>query len=206
MEINNVPLKPQDEKMIEEIINTHTIDNNNNIIGPDYEDKMAIEDENMNDESNANNLNKQASHKKEKVNLIRLPLSKIKNTMKLDKDVKLCQKNAYYLIGRLTELFLQELAKNAHLVCKTSKRKTINIDDIDTAIKRNDKFSFIDINSLFYVDTIEKGKSKQKNAISNNNENKTKATKRTNNKQGKSKNVNFAASNMKIDSMFSKKE
>lgn len=206
MEINNVPLKPQDEKMIEEIINTHTIDNNNNIIGPDYEDKMAIEDENMNDESNANNLNKQASHKKEKVNLIRLPLSKIKNTMKLDKDVKLCQKNAYYLIGRLTELFLQELAKNAHLVCKTSKRKTINIDDINTAIKRNDKFSFIDINSLFYVDTIEKGKSKQKNAISNNNENKTKATKRTNNKQGKSKNVNFAASNMKIDSMFSKKE
>ena len=155
MEINNVPLKPQDEKMIEEIINTHTIDNNN-IIGPDYEDKMAIEDENMNDESNANNLNKQASHKKEKVNLIRLPLSKIKNTMKLDKDVKLCQKNAYYLIGRLTELFLQELAKNAHLVCKTSKRKTINIDDINTAIKRNDKFSFIDINSLFYVDTLKK--------------------------------------------------
>ena len=181
MEINNVPLKPQDEKMIEEIINTHTIDNNN-IIRPDYEDKMAIEEENMNDESNANNLNKQASHKKEKVNLIRLPLSKIKNTMKLDKDVKLCQKNAYYLIGRLTELFLQELAKNAHLVCKTSKRKTINIDDINTAIKRNDKFSFIDINSLFYVDTIEKGKSKQKNAISNNNENKTKITKRTNNK------------------------
>ena len=205
MEINNVPLKPQDEKMIEEIINTHTIDNNN-IIGPDYEDKMVIEEENMNDESNANNLNKQASHKKEKVNLIRLPLSKIKNTMKLDKDVKLCQKNAYYLIGRLTELFLQELAKNAYLVCKTSKRKTINIDDINTAIKRNDKFSFIDINSLFYVDTIEKGKSKQKNAISNNNENKTKTTKRTNNKQGKSKNVNFAASNMKIDSMFSKKE
>lgn len=202
METNNAPLKPQDEKMIEEIINTHTKDNNNTI--PNFEDKMVIEEENMSNEKNVNDQNKQESHKKEKLNLIRLPLSKIKNTMKLDKDVKLCQKNAYYLIGRLTELFLQELAKNAHLVCKTSKRKTINIDDISTAIKRNDKFSFIDINSLFYVDTIEKGKSKQKNTISVNNELKNKE--KTNKKQGRSKNANFAASNMKIDSMFSKKE
>jgi histone H3/H4 len=50
--------------------------------------------------------------------------------MKLDEDVKLCQTNSYYVLGKLTELFLSELAKNAHSVAKINKRKTMNLEDI----------------------------------------------------------------------------
>jgi len=50
--------------------------------------------------------------------------------MKLDEDVKLCQKNAYIVLGRLTELFLQEIAQNAHSVARLNKRKTMNLEDI----------------------------------------------------------------------------
>ena len=74
--------------------------------------------------------------------------------MKLDNDIKLCQKNAYLVIGKLTELFLQEIANNAHKICKNSKRKTINLEDINIAIKQN--------NNTF----LKKGiKSKKKNAF-----------------------------------------
>ena len=57
-------------------------------------------------------------------------MSKIRNIMKLDEDVKLCQKNAYFGVCKLTELFLQELGQNAHSVAKLNKRKTMNLEDI----------------------------------------------------------------------------
>lgn len=61
---------------------------------------------------------------------MRLPLAKVKKIMKLDPDVGKIQKNAYFVIGRLTELFLQEIANNATRVAKINKRKTLNIEDI----------------------------------------------------------------------------
>lgn len=189
------PFKPQDEKMIEDIINTHkplNVEENSNDVMPD-ENLMLNEPEQIKGVNPPKD-----SHKKEKNNLIRLPLSKIKNTMKLDSEIKLCQKNAYFVIGKLTELFLQEIAKNAHIVCKNGKRKTINLDDINTSIKRNEKFSFIDMNSLFYVDSIEKSKPKQKEQIKK----ETKKQKTPN----KGKKQIDSSNNMKIDNMFLKKE
>jgi histone H3/H4 len=50
--------------------------------------------------------------------------------MKSDEDINLCQKNSYIVMGKLTELFLQELARNAHSVAKMNKRKTLNLEDI----------------------------------------------------------------------------
>jgi histone H3/H4 len=50
--------------------------------------------------------------------------------MKMDEDVKLCQNNAYLVLGRLTELFLQEIGENAHSVARLNKRKTMNLEDI----------------------------------------------------------------------------
>ena len=189
------PFKPQDEKMIEDIINAHqplNVEENSNDVMPD-ENLMVNEPEQIKGVNPP-----KYSHKKEKNNLIRLPLSKIKNTMKLDSEIKLCQKNAYFVIGKLTELFLQEIAKNAHIVCKNGKRKTINLDDINTSIKRNEKFSFIDMNSLFYVDSIEKSKPKQK-------EGKKKETKKQKTPNKGKKQID-SSNNMKIDNMFLKKE
>lgn len=104
------------------------IDNDINIeVNDNNEDNINYQEE---EEEIHNNTMNGLPHKKERVGLIRLPLAKIKNIMKIDEDIKLCQKNAYYVIGRMTELFIQELSKNAQLAAKSKKRKTINLEDI----------------------------------------------------------------------------
>lgn len=50
--------------------------------------------------------------------------------MKMDDNVKLCQKNVYTLIGKATELFLQELAENSYNITALNRRKTMNVEDI----------------------------------------------------------------------------
>ena len=140
---NNEKIENENKMEIEKIEENNNNNNNNE------------NNNNNNENNNENENNNNNKNKKEKNSLIRFPLAKIKNIMKLDNDIKLCQKNAYLVIGKLTELFLQEIANNAHKICKNSKRKTINLEDINIAIKQNNKFSFIDINSIFYVDTIQ---------------------------------------------------
>lgn len=50
--------------------------------------------------------------------------------MKNDENIKLVQKDVYNLLGKATELFLQELANNALLITNLNRRKTMNIEDI----------------------------------------------------------------------------
>ena len=45
--------------------------------------------------------------------------------MKLDSETKLFQKDAYTVIGKLTEMFLQELARDAYAVCRNLKGKLL---------------------------------------------------------------------------------
>ena len=97
------PFKPQDEKMIEDIINTHKATNTEEIANTN--DAMLNENMIVNEQDKIKEANPpKESHKKDKNNLIRLPLSKIKNTMKLDSDIKLCQKNAYYVIRSILHI------------------------------------------------------------------------------------------------------
>jgi histone H3/H4 len=50
--------------------------------------------------------------------------------MKIDPDIKLCQKNAYILIGKLSELFLQQISRESVSVAKMQKRKTLAVEDL----------------------------------------------------------------------------
>lgn len=137
--------------------------------------------------------------KKEKNNLIRLPFAKVKNIIKMDNDIKIGQKNGYFVLGKLTELFLQDLAENAYAICKNSKRKTISLDDIHTAIKRSEKFSFIDFQSIFHVQSITEAKQKNRNqSLQNPSREKPESKSRTKSQKKNSSTVN----NMTLDSFF----
>jgi DNA polymerase epsilon subunit 4 len=151
----------------------------------------------------------QHSHKKEKSGFTRLPISKIKNLMKMDPDIKLCQKNAYIVISKLTELFLQELSKNAHSVAKLSRRKTMNLEDIACAVKSIEKYSFIDVNSIFNVETVAELKSREEKFEKKIRQAEIKIDKKDKKEVKSEKNINkknVNAGNMKIDKMFSKGE
>ena len=148
-----------------------------NISNKDNEE-VAVNKMNIENEQQENNLEEQKNditeniqegneNKKERTSLIRYPLAKIKNIMKLDNDIKLCQKDAYIVLGKLTEMFLQELARDAYAVCKSCKRKTINLEDINSAIKMEPKMGFINFNSIFYVQELNKAKKASMSAKKN---------------------------------------
>ena len=199
----------------------NNIENNNNNDKEMALNKMDIEsnqDKNQ-EEQNSQNENINEESKKEKASFIRYPLAKIKNIIKLDSDIKLCQKDSYTVIGKLTELFLQDLAQSAYSVCKSCKRKTINLEDINSAIKMNPKMGFINFNSIFYVEEINKIKkrpnsTKKKEII--NEEKKESEQKEKNDeevkekkkrgKSNKTKNNKNPINNMTLDSMFGTKK
>ena len=196
--------------------------------------KMDIEKEQGQEENNSEeqkkqlneNIQEENENKKERNSLIRFPLAKIKNIMKLDNDIKLCQKDAYTVIGKVTEMFLQELAQSAYAVCKSCKRKTINLEDISSAIKMDPKMGFINFNSIFYVQELNKVKKRptstkkiekknieeekvevdEKNTNLENNENneiKSKGKKKRGKTNTKDKDKNKKTfNNMTLDSMF----
>ena len=201
-------------------INNNIDENNNNNDKEMALNKMDIESnqEKNQEEQNSINENINDESKREKTSFIRFPLAKIKNIIKLDSDIKLCQKDTYTVIGKLTELFLQDLAQGAYAVCKSCKRKTINLEDINSAIKMNPKMGFINFNSIFYVEEINKTKkrpnsTKKKEKI---NEEEKESDKKEKNdaevkekkkrgKSAKNKNNKNPTNNMTLDSMFGTK-
>lgn len=182
--------------------------------------EMSVEknsENNQNEQNSIKDVNENEEIKKEKTSLMRYPLAKIKNIIKLDSDIKLCQKDVYTVIGKLTELFLQDLAQGAYNICKSCKRKTINLEDINSTIKMNPKMGFINFNSIFYVEElnkikkrpnstkkVEKKKEKEIEKSINSNEKENVEEIKEKKKRGRStknKNIN-AANNKTLESMF----
>ena len=197
---------------------------NNNIDNNNYDNEVALNkmdiesnQEKNQEEQNSINENINDESKKEKTSFIRFPLAKIKNIIKLDSDIKLCQKDAYTVIGKLTELFLQDLAQGAYSVCKSCKRKTINLEDINSAIKMNPKMGFINFNSIFYVEEINKIKKRpnstkkkeineeKKEIIKKEKNDEEDKEKKKRGKSAKNKNNKTPTNNMTLDSMFGTK-
>ena len=197
---------------------------NNNIDNNNYDNEVALNkmdiesnQEKNQEEQNSINENINDESKKEKTSFIRFPLAKIKNIIKLDSDIKLCQKDAYTVIGKLTELFLQDLAQGAFSVCKSCKRKTINLEDINSAIKMNPKMGFINFNSIFYVEEINKIKKRpnstkkkeineeKKEIIKKEKNDEEDKEKKKRGKSAKNKNNKTSTNNMTLDSMFGTK-
>ena len=212
---NNISLKKTQQN----------ISNNDN-------EEVAVNKMNIENEQQDNNLEEQKNditeniqegneNKKERTSLIRYPLAKIKNIMKLDNDIKLCQKDAYLVLGKLTEMFLQELARDAYAVCKSCKRKTINLEDINSAIKMEPKMGFINFNSIFYVQELNKVKKNSMSAKKNEKKIKEKIKeeneknqsdnkeiqpkeKRKRGKTGTKEKIKGSFNNLTLDSMFGK--
>ena len=227
---NNINTKEVNIKMTTNNISIKEAQSN--ISNKDIEEmavnKMDIEKEQLENslEEQKNDINENIQegneNKKERTSLIRYPLAKIKNIMKLDNDIKLCQKDAYTVIGKLTEMFLQELARDAYAVCKSCKRKTINLEDISSAIKMEPKMGFINFNSIFYVQELNKVKKRptstkkiEKKLIEINEENEKNFNdnkeiqpkeKKKRGKTGTKEKTKNSFNNMTLDSMFGVKK
>lgn len=72
-----------------------------------------------------------------------LPLARIKRIMKSDEDVRMISAEAPVLFAKACEMFILELSLRGWGAAEKSKRRTLQKDDIDAAIKNTDIFDFL---------------------------------------------------------------
>lgn len=76
-----------------------------------------------------------------------LPLARIKRIMKSDEDVRMISAEAPVLFAKACELFILELSLRGWGASEKSKRRTLQKEDIDAAIRNTDIFDFlVDLN------------------------------------------------------------
>jgi len=72
-----------------------------------------------------------------------LPLARIKKIMKSDEDVRMISAEAPILFAKACEMFIIELTVRAWIHTEESKRRTLQRNDIATAISKTDIFDFL---------------------------------------------------------------
>ncbi|EUB65043.1 DNA polymerase epsilon subunit 4 [Echinococcus granulosus] len=76
--------------------------------------------------------------------LLHLPTSRIKSIIKTVPAVHLVNSEAVALIGKSTEFFLNELAREAHQMIVESGKKTLSMVHIEGVIQTLPQFEFLD--------------------------------------------------------------
>ncbi|CAM9402126.1 unnamed protein product [Discosporangium mesarthrocarpum] len=72
-----------------------------------------------------------------------LPLARIKRIMKSDEDVRMISAEAPVLFAKACEMFILELTLRSWCYSEKNKRRTLQKEDIQTAIKKTEIFDFL---------------------------------------------------------------
>ena len=72
-----------------------------------------------------------------------LPLARIKRIMKSDEDVRMISAEAPVLFAKACEMFILELTLRSWNYSESNKRKTLQKEDLQEAIKKTDVFDFL---------------------------------------------------------------
>mmetsp|Transcript_15892 Transcript_15892/g.60536 ORF Transcript_15892/g.60536 Transcript_15892/m.60536 type:complete len:141 (-) Transcript_15892:57-479(-) len=72
-----------------------------------------------------------------------LPLARIKRIMKSDEDVRMISAEAPVLFAKACEMFILELTLRSWCYSEKSKRRTLQKEDIQTAVQKTDIFDFL---------------------------------------------------------------
>eukprot|EP01130_Rhizamoeba_saxonica_P016831 TRINITY_DN7856_c0_g1_i1.p1 TRINITY_DN7856_c0_g1~~TRINITY_DN7856_c0_g1_i1.p1 ORF type:complete len:245 (+),score=45.40 TRINITY_DN7856_c0_g1_i1:50-784(+) len=73
-----------------------------------------------------------------------LPLERIKKIMKFDEDVQMIRGEVRYLFAKACEAFIRELSLLAWQVTEENKRKTLQKNDVATAVERTEIYDFLE--------------------------------------------------------------
>ncbi|CAM9772267.1 unnamed protein product [Ectocarpus sp. 12 AP-2014] len=72
-----------------------------------------------------------------------LPLARIKRIMKCDEDVRMISAEAPVLFAKACEMFILELTLRSWCYSEKNKRRTLQKEDIQAAIRKTDIFDFL---------------------------------------------------------------
>ncbi|XP_030372565.1 DNA polymerase epsilon subunit 4 [Scaptodrosophila lebanonensis] len=76
--------------------------------------------------------------------LCKLPMSRIRNLMKLDPDLQVASHEAVFAVARSVELFIESLARESYTYTAQAKKKTVQKRDVELAIAAVDCLMFLD--------------------------------------------------------------
>lgn len=118
----------------ENLEDNYNNENEDNEIYDNNENEFNEEEGNLDlnneiDQNDNNNLVKDNDLIKRKP-FCRFPIAKIKNIIKMNQDIKLCNKNVYSYLGKAVELLFHDIAFKSSYVTKFNKRRTMNPEDI----------------------------------------------------------------------------
>ncbi|XP_073845365.1 DNA polymerase epsilon subunit 4 [Musca autumnalis] len=88
--------------------------------------------------------NKPKTNVANEARLFQLPLTRVRNIMKLDPDLHIASNEAVFLVTRATELFIQSLGVESYTFTAQAKKKTVQKRDVDLAIAAVDSLMFLD--------------------------------------------------------------
>lgn len=72
-----------------------------------------------------------------------LPLARIKRIMKSDEDVRMISAEAPVLFAKACEMFILDITLRSNAEAEKAKRRTLQKEDVDAAIKNTDPFDFL---------------------------------------------------------------
>ena len=72
-----------------------------------------------------------------------LPLARIKRIMKSDEDVRMISAEAPVLFAKACEMFILELTLRSNAEAEKQKRRTLQKEDVEAAIKVTDTYDFL---------------------------------------------------------------
>ena len=107
------------------------------------EDDLLDEDNIFSDKSMETKTNKTKSGDNF-TKLAQLPLSRIKNIMKVDDDVSIVSAESVFAVTKSTELFVKLLTEQTFDQMKVQKRKTLMKKDLEQILDKNEIFSFLE--------------------------------------------------------------
>ncbi|GIX95884.1 hypothetical protein CDAR_377011 [Caerostris darwini] len=76
--------------------------------------------------------------------IVQLPLTRVKNLMKLDPDVNIASHDAVIAIAKAAELFVHMLGKESCKFTKQNKKKTVQKKDINDCIASCEALAFLE--------------------------------------------------------------
>lgn len=73
----------------------------------------------------------------------KLPFARIKRLMKVEEDVKMVAAEVPVLFSLVTEIFIQELTMRAWMSTEDGRRKILQLNDINFAVKTSSMYDFL---------------------------------------------------------------
>lgn len=86
---------------------------------------------------------------------MQLPLSKIRNLMKLENSTGIISQDSAVAVAKATEFFIESLAKLSYNEVAPTKKKTIQKRDVERVIQSTDALLFLE-DSMNVFDTLQK--------------------------------------------------